>query len=249
MADRSQHHEQIMENQTRYDLNAAIENWRQELAAQACLTADVRRELETHLRDSIAELRQRGLNEEESFWLARRRVGQPQQLGEEFAKADPAQVWRERVFWMCLAVFLISILGSITGAMFDALLPINSAGKFVAVADLTLALIPILFPVAIIIIAVLMRSEKIIRQFSKLAPFCENQLRLAFTAFVFIAISSIFSVISQTMHAARMKHLTGHNFSVSTWHIVKPNCLYQLIIALVLVWLTPTKKRKTPKHV
>jgi hypothetical protein len=59
-----------MENQTRFDLNAAIENWRQELAAQSGLTPDDRRELETHLRDAIAGFQQRGLNDEESFWLA-----------------------------------------------------------------------------------------------------------------------------------------------------------------------------------
>ena len=56
-----------MENQTRYDLNAAIENWRSELAAQVGLTTEIRRELETHLRDAIAGFQQRGLNDEESF--------------------------------------------------------------------------------------------------------------------------------------------------------------------------------------
>jgi hypothetical protein len=60
-----------MENQTRFDLNAAIENWRNELAAQPNLASDDRRELETHLRDAIAGFQQRGLNDEESFWLAR----------------------------------------------------------------------------------------------------------------------------------------------------------------------------------
>src|SRR5471032_597829 len=113
MADRSQHPRQIMEPQTRYDLNAAIESWRNELAAQPNLTAEVRRELETHLRDAIAGFQQRGLNDEESFWLARKRVGQPHPLGEEFEKADPAAIWRERIFWMCLAIFLSNTLGRI----------------------------------------------------------------------------------------------------------------------------------------
>ena len=36
-----------MENQTRFDLNAAVENWRHELAAQPPLAPDDRRELET----------------------------------------------------------------------------------------------------------------------------------------------------------------------------------------------------------
>jgi hypothetical protein len=104
MADRTQHLGQIMETQTRFDLNAAIESWRQELAAQANLTAEVRRELETHLLDAIADFQQRGLSDEESFWLACKRIGQPPQLGQEFEKADPAAVWRERASWMAISL-------------------------------------------------------------------------------------------------------------------------------------------------
>jgi len=77
------------------------------------LTAEVRCELETHLRDSVAGLRQRGLNDEDSFWLACRRVGHPQQLAEEFAKVDPARVWRERVFWLAIGVCAMRLWSSV----------------------------------------------------------------------------------------------------------------------------------------
>src|SRR5208282_4702969 len=104
MAGRSQLPVQIMENQTRFDLNAAVENWRQELAAQPNLTSDDRRELETHLRDAIAGFQQRGLNDEESFWLACKRVGQPPQLGEEFRKASLTITRWESLFWLAFVV-------------------------------------------------------------------------------------------------------------------------------------------------
>jgi hypothetical protein len=72
MAGRSQHLEQIMENQTRFDLNAAIENWRQRNwprnPISACLTTGAN--WKRILRDAIAGFQQRGLNDEESFWLA-----------------------------------------------------------------------------------------------------------------------------------------------------------------------------------
>ena len=87
-----------------FNLTAAIETWRNELSAQPQLTADDRRELERHLADSIADLRGRGLADEESFWLARRRIGQPQGLAEEFKKVNPGNVWPERAFWMALAL-------------------------------------------------------------------------------------------------------------------------------------------------
>jgi hypothetical protein len=76
-------------------------------AACQILASDDRRELETHRRDAITGFQQRGLNDEESFWLARKRVGQPQQIGEEFVKANPTAIWRGRIFWMA-----ISLVGS-----------------------------------------------------------------------------------------------------------------------------------------
>lgn len=104
-----------MATQTRFDLNAVMESWRNELASQPQLSFDDRRELEKHLADTMADLRQRGLNEEESFWLARRRIGQPEQLAEEFQKADPVGVWRERVFWMALAILIFFLWEGLVG--------------------------------------------------------------------------------------------------------------------------------------
>jgi hypothetical protein len=73
-----------MQDQSRFELKAAIENWRQELAAQRSLSPDARRELEAHLQDAFADLRGRGLNEEESFMLARKRIGELPLLNREF---------------------------------------------------------------------------------------------------------------------------------------------------------------------
>jgi hypothetical protein len=111
-----------MENQTRFDLNAAIEGWQRELAAQPNLTSDDRRELEAHMRDAMAELQHRGLPGEEAFWLARRRVGQPHQLGEEYVKADPAKIWRERTFWMALAALVLTLADTSVGCVFSFLI-------------------------------------------------------------------------------------------------------------------------------
>jgi hypothetical protein len=117
MAESSQYPLQIMENRTGFDLNASVESWRQEMAAQAPLSADDRRELETHLRDSFADLKSRGLKDDEAFWLARRRVGNLKQLAEEFDKADPNKVWRDRLFWMTFTLLLIRLWGSLINSV------------------------------------------------------------------------------------------------------------------------------------
>jgi len=106
MAESPQYPLQIMENQTRFDLNAAIENWQNELGAQPHFSADDCRELEAHLRDLISEFQRKGLSDEESFWLASKRIGQPQKLAAEFVKENPTQIWRERVFWMAFGIMV-----------------------------------------------------------------------------------------------------------------------------------------------
>jgi len=115
-----------MENRTRFELNTAIENWRNQLAAQPNFAPDDRRELEAHLRDAITEFQQRGLNDEESFWLAGRRIGQPQQLSDEFEKANSTRVWRERMFWLALGIIswqLTLILTTVAKIMLNYLTP------------------------------------------------------------------------------------------------------------------------------
>jgi hypothetical protein len=229
-----------MENQTRFDLNAAMENWRRELAGQLNLASDDRRELETHLRDTIAELRQRGLNEEESFWLARRRVGQPQQLGEEFAKADPAKVWCERVFWMWLAVFLSSTLGSMAHSIVFALTPLNTNSTPKAVMQTTFILLASLIP---IIIAVSLAKGKWVAFFSKLTQLVENRRHLAVAAFLCVALSSSIRIAAMAILCSRNNI---HNSSSILQGLA--STIYPLIIALLLVWLMPTQIRKTPKR-
>lgn len=70
-----------------FDLNAAVENWRRELSSQRNLSPDARRELSAHLQDTFTALRGRGLNEEEAYRLARKRIGELHLLNREFKLA------------------------------------------------------------------------------------------------------------------------------------------------------------------
>ncbi|MGD0086244.1 MAG: permease prefix domain 1-containing protein [Verrucomicrobiota bacterium] len=243
-----------MENQTRFDLNAAIGGWRQALAVQSGLSPDDRRELETHLRDAIAGFQQHGLNDEESFWLACRRVGQLQQLGDEFAKADPTKVWRERAFWMVLVLFLSSVLMSVIDVMaFDLQVvrtPLDNGflQMMQTIAREVVALSPILIP---LVIALLVRSKKMVHLFLKLTRFIENRLHLAIGVSGILAIAAALVTIAAKMHNARIDSLGLHSarlhLTVSIWQVLNSTFCYPLMIALVLFLLMPSKNRKTSK--
>jgi hypothetical protein len=232
-----------MENQTRFDLNAAIESWRQELAGQPNFASDDRRELETHLRDAIAELSRGGLNEDDSFWLARHRVGQPEQLAKEFVKADPAAVWRERVFWMLLAIFLSSTLGRLAGSIGFALTPVNANYMVEIVPATTLIVLGSLIP---IIIAVSLAKGKWVALFSRLAQLVGNRRHLAAAAFLCVVLSSSIRMAAMAIFYSR--HEIHNSTSISPILQGLVATIYPLIIALVLICLMPSQKQKTPKR-
>jgi hypothetical protein len=59
-----------MENQTEFDLNRAIQQWRAGLADSPAFRAENLDELESHLHDSIRALEAHGLSVEEAFLIA-----------------------------------------------------------------------------------------------------------------------------------------------------------------------------------
>lgn len=97
-----------------FDLEPAIVAWRTKLTeAQNCSAADVA-EVEAHLRDGIDRLRALGLSVEEAFFVSARRLGDPQALSLEFAKADPLRTWRIQLIWMAAGFVGASLLGVVT---------------------------------------------------------------------------------------------------------------------------------------
>lgn len=110
----SQHTLQTMEPAGEFDLNRGLQSWREQLAVQSGLTPETRQELESHLRETMTDLRRQGLNTEEAFWLARRRLGPPEQLGQEFAKDNP--VSRRWALWVATAMLGVWIIqGALAG--------------------------------------------------------------------------------------------------------------------------------------
>lgn len=258
-----------METQTRFDLNAAVQTWQQELAAQPDLTSDVRHELETHLRDTVTELQRRGLNDEESFWLARRRAGQPKLIGEEFAKADPARVWRERAFWIAVGLLVLR-LWSGTGMYAWKLLAqglLRVALKHPSVQlvpDWVLFYLPFLridffhFALSLnnnsiifwlvyylpwVCIISLLAQGRLTRIESWLRMLFESRKRFVFVAAVIFALNSSWSLLVLATYAAQ-PHLNSASPSVPQITENVFISLFQLAMHLVLiVWLVPGQNR------
>jgi hypothetical protein len=250
-----------MENQTRYDLGAAIENWQAELAAQANLTPEVRRELEAHLRDAIAGFQQRGLTEEESFWLARRRVGQPQRLGEEFVKVDPAGVWRERAFWLAFGLLTLRLWNMLLFSIFSAAAYYGGSGsktvgeflprwiafyvpewldnlRFMPYFPLFLQLVDQLFVVAIIVLLARGQMGKM-RLFFEFAFKNRFQFSAVMTGLMIFAMVASICLSSVLMAPGWHPNFIANDFS---------NALGVMVLLIVCSLLLPGQNQKRPKH-
>lgn len=109
-----------MEDKTRFDLNTAVEQWRETLRRSPEIRAENLAELESHLRDSVAEWQRRGLSEEEAFVLAGHRLGGPTALRQEFAKINQSRVWLHRGLWMLVGIQAWGLLAALSHLGADA---------------------------------------------------------------------------------------------------------------------------------
>ncbi|HTB82688.1 MAG TPA: hypothetical protein VK742_03460 [Candidatus Sulfotelmatobacter sp.] len=99
-----------METTTPFDLNHAIQQWRNDLAQSSAFRGENLDELETHLRDSVVALQARDLSAEEAFYVAARRVGTGAVLIKEFGKVNAVNVWVERCLWALIVMQLWNVI-------------------------------------------------------------------------------------------------------------------------------------------
>lgn len=107
-------------------LNDLIDNWRQKTSASDTLRAEDLDELEQHLRESVDELKNFGLSDDEAVLIASRRLGDVDEIEAEFSKIDVARSWRRRVCWM--------MLGFVAFQVFTAVVTIVGSGAHVMAA-------------------------------------------------------------------------------------------------------------------
>jgi len=131
-----------MADSTQPDLNTQIENWRLALASSPGLNAGDLEEMETHLRDTIADLERRGLAADEAFLVARRRLGGCEAIQKEFEKSNPSRVWADRMFWaigfVLVSAVVNSILGFVLGALTAGLALLTNSPVGLSAAKITL---------------------------------------------------------------------------------------------------------------
>ncbi len=78
-------------------LEAQITHWRRWLRRRPAIRDSDVEELESHLRDLVAELRATGLDADEAFLVAVKRMGNLDALSREFAREHSERLWKQLV--------------------------------------------------------------------------------------------------------------------------------------------------------
>lgn len=78
-------------------LGDQIDAWRAYLRRSRAITGSDAEELEDHLREQIASLRERGLADDEAFLVAVKRIGAIDALTREFAREHSERLWKQLV--------------------------------------------------------------------------------------------------------------------------------------------------------
>ncbi|HVK59029.1 MAG TPA: hypothetical protein VM735_09630 [Candidatus Kapabacteria bacterium] len=101
-----------MENPTGFDVKRATDQWRQSLQHLSLSDADIA-EVETHFIDSMTALEARGLSPEESFLVAKHRIGPAERIDREFRKIKPDLLWLRRACWIVFGALLAPAVSAI----------------------------------------------------------------------------------------------------------------------------------------
>ena len=100
-----------------FELETAIEHWKQTLGMNDVVGSEEASELEEHMRESVVDLTGGGLSQREAFMVGTDRLGHPSELEREYAKVNVAAQWRRRAFWMLSGFIAMKVLGDIVTAV------------------------------------------------------------------------------------------------------------------------------------
>ncbi len=100
-----------------FDLNKEVAKWKKTLCVNdTCSAADVI-ELESHLYDSMAELKAKGLTEQEAFYIALHRLGSPDVLAHEYGKVNGSRSLLNKLVYAGLGIVVLNIISNLSSIL------------------------------------------------------------------------------------------------------------------------------------
>ncbi len=114
-----------------FQLEQHLQEWTKRFGPTTSMRDCDIEELAQHVRDSIASLTAKGLDDEEAFLVATHRIGPACALEEEFAKVNSGRIKVYQLFWMVSGVLLFEMCRFFIGAAtsFGGILAASAGGN------------------------------------------------------------------------------------------------------------------------
>jgi len=220
-----------------------VENWKQQLLQHQTMTASDIDELQIHLLEEMDNLIVTGLNQEEAFLIASRRIGNPKDISCEFAKINNVVIWKNRFFWMIIGILILQIFsscanflargGALIGCQLVGWNPLNT-GIISAVIQITVILcLFIAFYIAVVQMSM----------FRKIPKKSLIGIIIAVTALNFLlnhAAGIGFNVLIAKLYSAEQLGQFALGCSYSAMGL---SVLWPVVWLLLLLWLLPGKNK------
>ena len=121
-----------------FDLEKSIAEWKRSFQLSCSLVDEKIEELESHLREAIIDFGRKGLNEEEGFLVATKRLGHAAVLGAEYEKNGFLGVKGDRLIWMLSGYLGITLCGVCSTAFVSV---VSAAMAFVGAGATTTGIV------------------------------------------------------------------------------------------------------------
>ncbi len=195
----------MMEGET-FNLEKQVENWTSRLKNEPSLTDADAEELKYHLYDIIDSLLEKGLNEEEAFLIAKKRLGEHNEFTADFAEANQPIIQMRRsllILGGVLFYFMIYYLILFTSKLILLLLLLMNTEGYEAVNWISRYIITWHFLIIFIFTSIFFLEKKTVLFLKKI------QLKPK-RAIFYLLLTAVFVIIDTCLFPV-VKKLMGNN--------------------------------------
>lgn len=232
-----------MERIIEFNLQDQIRNWVLHLKTGPSITESDSEELKSHLLDLIDELKEAGLDEEEAFWVASKRMGSSFEWAADYSEGNKSIIQLRRSLFILAGVlvyFLLYFLIKSSSKLLFIVLLLKKTDGYIAVNWISKYLIGIHFVFIFFAVSIYFLEKKTVSFIEniKLKPW--HTLLLLFTSIIFgVADTCLYPVV---------KNLMGQDYSLRSHlhHVLLYfDYSFPLIICVSFIFLYFKYCRKT----
>ena len=232
-----------MERNIEFNLQEQISNWVRHLNTEPSITESDSEELKSHLLDLIDELKEAGLDEEEAFWVASKRIGSSSEWEADYGEVNKPLIQMRRSLFILAGVlcyFLLYYFIKFSSKLLLIILLLNKTDGYQAVTWTSKYLIGIHFVFIFFAVSIYFLEKKTVSFIENIKLKPRHTLLLLFTTIIF--------TITDTCLYPVAKNLMGQDYSLRShlYHVLLYfDYSFPLIICVSFIFLYFKYYRKT----